>query len=98
VEPPPQLTQAQPAVSPEPPARESTAKPIDSDRVSELERQKSQLEVKLVNMKQELATAESERQSLSKELAAAKEKLATLTTQTANGSTQASPVIAQQNR
>jgi hypothetical protein len=96
VQPPSQSTQARPAVSPTPPTREITLKPIDSDRVSELERQKSQLEAKLVNMKQELATAESGRQVLSKELAAAKEKLATLTIQTANETTQASPAITQQ--
>jgi hypothetical protein len=95
-QPPPQLTQTHPAVSPEPSAPESHPKPIDSDRVSELERQKSQLEAKVANMTQELATAESERQFLGKELAAAKEKLATLTIQTANGSTQASPAITQQ--
>jgi hypothetical protein len=94
--PSPQLTQARPAVSPTPPTRKISAKPIDSDRVNELERQKSELETKLVNMKQELATAETERQALSNELAAAKEKLATLATQTVNGSTHASPAIAQQ--
>jgi hypothetical protein len=96
VQPPAQLAQTQPGVSAKPSAPESTPKPIDSDRVSELERQKSQLEAKLVNMKQELATVESGRQFLRKELAAAKEKLATLTIQTANGSTQASPAITQQ--
>ena len=64
--------------------------------MSELERQKSELETKLVDMKQELATAESERESLSNELASAKEKLATLTTQTAIRSTQDSPATGQQ--
>ena len=74
----------------------TTPKPNDSDRLTELERQKSELETKLVSMKQELATAESERESLSNELASAKEKLATLTTQTANRSAQDSPAVSQQ--
>jgi hypothetical protein len=93
---PAQLAQMYPGVSAKPSAPESTPKPTDSDRVSELERQKSQLEAKLTNMRQELATAESEGQSLSKELAAAKEKLVTLTIHTANASTQASPAITHQ--
>ena len=92
----PQLTQAHPAVVPAPPPPEITPKGTDSDRVNELERQKSELETKLVGMKQELATAESERESLSNELASAKEKLATLTTQTAIRSTQDSSVTGQQ--
>ena len=96
VQPPAQLAQTHPGVSAKPSATEGTPKPIDSDRVSELDRQKSQLEAKLINMKQELATAQTERQFLSKELAAVKEKLATLTIQTANGSTQAPPAITQQ--
>jgi hypothetical protein len=95
VQPSPQLARPHSVVSPAPSAAEIAPKPIDSDRVSELERQKSQLEVKVVNMRRDLATAESDRQSLSKELAAAKEKLATLTTQNGNGSTEA-PAVDQQ--
>jgi hypothetical protein len=91
----PQLTREHPVVSLEPAAHEPTAKPDDSDRVGDLERQKSYLEAKLVNMRQELATAESERQSLSNELVAAKEKLATLTTQNATAPIQQSPSIAE---
>jgi|HubBroStandDraft_6_1064221.scaffolds.fasta_scaffold03860_2 hypothetical protein len=90
---PPQLTQAHPVTLTAPLPPESTSKESDSDRVSELERQKSELETKLVNMKQELSTAESERESLSNELASAKERLATLT---ANRSIQDSPVVGQQ--
>jgi hypothetical protein len=92
----PQLTQVHPAVLPAPPPPEITPKATDSDRMNELERQKSELEMKLVGMKQELATAESERESLSNELASAKEKLATLTTQTASRSAQDAPVASQQ--
>ena len=93
---PPQLAQAHPVALTAPPLHEIEPKTTDSDRVNELERQKSELEVKLVSMKQELATAESERESLNSELASAKEKLATLTTQTAIRSTQDSPVVSQQ--
>jgi hypothetical protein len=73
-----------------------TAKPIGSDRMSQVEQEKSQLEAKLINMKQDLAIADSERQALSKELAAAKERLAVLTAQTTNRSAQDSTVVAQQ--
>ena len=96
VQSPPQLTQAHAVVSTAPPSPEIAPKATDSDRVNELERQKSELETKLVSMKQELATAESERESLSNELASAKEKLATLTTQTANRSAQDSSAVGQQ--
>jgi hypothetical protein len=93
---PPQLTQAHAvALTASLPPR-ITPKAIDSDRVNELERQKSELETQLVNMKQELADAESGRESLSNELASAKEKLAMLTTQAAKRSAQDSPVIGQQ--
>ncbi len=92
-----QLTQARPVVAPKSSTLERTAKPIDSDRVNELERQKSELETKLVSMKEELARAESDRKSLSKELSAAKEKLTILTTQAASGPAQASPAITQQS-
>jgi hypothetical protein len=96
VQPPPQLTQVHLVVATAPPPSEIAPKATDADRVNELERQKSELETKLVSMKQELATAESERESLSNELASAKEKLATLTTQTVNRSTQDSSVTGQQ--
>jgi hypothetical protein len=96
VQPPSQVTQVHPVVASAPPPSEIAPKATDSDRVSELERQKSELELKLVGMKQELATAESERASLSNELASAKEKLATLTPQTAIRSTQDSLVVSQQ--
>ena len=58
----------------------------DSNRVMALEKQKSELESKLVKLKQELSTAQSDRESLSKELVAAKEKLAALTTQAQSAS------------
>src|SRR3984957_21062510 len=88
---PPQLTQAHPAVLTAPRRPDITLKAIDSDRVNELEQQKSELETKVVSMKQELATAESERESLSNELASAKEKLVTLTTQRAKRPPQDTP-------
>lgn len=95
-QPPPQLAQAHPVILAASSPPEITPKAIDSDRVDELERQKSDLEMKLVSMKQELATAESERESLSNELASAKEKLAALTMQTANRSTQDSLAVSQE--
>ena len=94
--PPLQLTQEHPVVSTASPRPEITPKVIDSDRVNELERQKSELETKLVSMKQELASAEGERESLSNDLASAKEKLASLTTQMGGRSAQDSPVVGQQ--
>jgi hypothetical protein len=96
VQPPAQLRQAHPVVATAPPPSEIAPKATDSDRVNELERQKSELQTKLIGMQQELATAESERESLSNELASAKDKLATLTTQTVNRSAQDSPVVVQQ--
>ena len=96
VQSPRQLTQTPPVFATAPPPPEISPKATDSDRVNELERQKSELETKLVGMKQELATAETERESLSNELASAKEKLATLTTQATNRSDQDSAVIGQQ--
>jgi hypothetical protein len=96
VQSPPQLAQAHRLALTAPRAPEITPKVVESDRVSELERQKSELELKLVSMERELATAESERESLSNELASAKEKLATLTTQTASRSAQDAPVVSQQ--
>jgi hypothetical protein len=96
VQSPPQLAQAHRVALTAPRAPEITPKVVESDRVNELERQKSELELKLVSMERELATAESERESLSSELASAKEKLATLTTQTASRTPQDSSVVSQQ--
>ena len=79
--------------SPAPPA--ITLQAVDSSQVDELEREKSELETRLVGIKQALSAAESERESLSKQLAAAKEKLETPRTQSANDS-QAFSVTAQQ--
>jgi len=93
IQPPPQMTQVPAAPSAMSPA---TAKPGEPDRVGELERQKSALESKLVAMKQELTTAQTERESLNQELAAAKEKLAALTAQTANRTVPDSTVAAHQ--
>jgi hypothetical protein len=87
VQSPPQLAQSHPVVLTVPRSPEITPKGIDPDRMSELERQKSELEAKVVSMKEELATAENERESLGKELAAAKERLATLTNRPDVGST-----------
>ncbi len=53
----------------------------NSDRLSQLEGQKSQLESTLAKLKQELSILHSEKQSLSDELTTAKDKLAALTTQ-----------------
>ena len=95
VQPSPQLTM----VHPSPPltlssvATEPAAEP---DRVTQLERQKSELETKLAATKQELVTAESERESLNRELTAAKEKLAALPQQTASQPTRETPQLAQQ--
>jgi hypothetical protein len=85
---PSQLRQAHPVVLTAPPRPEFTPRAIDSDRVGELERQKLELETSLARMKQELAIAESDRESLNKELVSAKEKLAALTMLTSNRSTQ----------
>ncbi len=86
VQPPPQLTQAHPVVSTAPPAPQIAPKPIDSDHVSQLERQKTELEVELAQLKERLSNADGERQSLRGELANAKEKLAALTTHTQSAS------------
>ncbi len=53
----------------------------NSDRLSQLEGQKSQLENTLARLKQELSASQRERQSLSDELTTAKDKLAALTMQ-----------------
>jgi hypothetical protein len=67
-----------------PPASESKPQEIDSDRVSKLQRQKSDLEAELTKIKQELATSERDRETLYKELADGKEKLAILNSEKAN--------------
>jgi hypothetical protein len=74
-----QVTQVHPVVSSEPPI---VATP-EAYRVGDLERQKQELETKLAAMKQELDTAQSEREFLHQELDTAKEKLAMLTQQAA---------------
>lgn len=58
----------------------------DSDRLSQLESQKSQLEKKLAKQEQELWTSQGEKQSLSDELTVAKDKLAALTVQVKSAS------------
>jgi hypothetical protein len=88
---PPRLTQSAPAT----PTAPLTTKAVEPDRVSELERQKTELETKLAAMKQDLTTAQVERESLNQELAAAKEKLTALTQQAANRPEQASPQATQ---
>lgn len=99
VQPPPQVTMVHPN-APTPISPTSTSpvptKPTEPDRVSQLERQKSELETKLAAAKQELATEQGERESLNNELAATKEKLAALTQQTANRTTRETQQVAQQ--
>lgn len=77
---PPRLAQSAPISAPTVPL---TTKAVEPDRVGELERQKSELETKLSAMRQELTTAQVERESLHQELETAKEKLAVLTQQAA---------------
>jgi hypothetical protein len=89
---PPQLTQTVPVA---PATAPLTTKAVEPDRVSELERQKTELETKLAAMKQELTTAQVDRESLNQELAAAKEKLTALTQQAANRSDKESPQVTQ---
>jgi hypothetical protein len=62
----------------------------NSERMSQLERQKSQLESTLAKLKQELSILQSEKQSLSDELTAAKDKLAALTIQAKGASERSS--------
>jgi hypothetical protein len=59
---------------------------INSDRLSQLSDQKSQLENTLAKLKQELSASQREKQSLSDELTTAKDKLAALTMQGKNAS------------
>jgi sugar-specific transcriptional regulator TrmB len=84
---------APPTYTPAPPVSTTPAAP---DRVNQLEQQKSELETKLAAMRQELTTAQAERESLNQELAAAREKLATLTTQTTNRPTEESHPASEQ--
>jgi hypothetical protein len=58
----------------------------NSERLSQLERQKSHLESTLENLKQELSASQSEKQSLSDELTAANDRLAALTIQVKSAS------------
>jgi hypothetical protein len=90
---PPQLTQTAPIATPTAPL---ATKAVEPDRVGELQRQKSELETKLTVMKQDLATAQTERESLNQELAVAREKLAALTTQTTNRPTEESHPASEQ--
>ncbi len=80
---PPQVTKAPPSIAP---ASDRNPPTIDSDHVSQIERQKKELEGELVQLKERLSNADGERQSLREELAAAKEKLAALTTQARSAS------------
>jgi hypothetical protein len=80
---PQQLTQARPSSMP---ASEGNPPAIDSDHVRQLERQKTELEGELAQLRERLSNADGERQSLREELAAAKEKLAAVTTQAQSAS------------
>jgi len=62
----------------------------NSDRLSQLEGQKSQLESTLGKLKQELSASQREKQSLSDELTTAKDKLAALTIQAKGASERSS--------
>ncbi len=62
----------------------------NSDRLSQLEGQKSQLESTLAKLKQELSASQSEKQWLSDELTTAKDKLADLTIQAKGASERSS--------
>lgn len=84
VQTPPKLAEIHPSASPASiPESQVSPAPMAPDRVNQLERQKSELETKLAAMTQQLATVQSERQSLNSELETAKEKLAALTQQAA---------------
>ncbi len=91
---PQQLMQARPSSTP---ASEGNPPANGSDHVSQLERQKKELEGELAQLKQRLSNADGERQSLRVELAAAKEKLAALTTQ-AQSASESSPVEGQEEK
>jgi len=65
----------------------------NSDRLSQLEGQKSQLESTLAKLKQELSASQSEKQSLSDQLTTAKDKLADLTIQAKSASERSSAEI-----
>jgi predicted nucleic acid-binding Zn-ribbon protein len=62
----------------------------DANRLSQLAREKSELESALVRLKQELSTSQSEKQSSSDELTTAKDKLAALTIQAKDASERSS--------
>lgn len=76
-------TQLQPTQMQAPRTEESARNSLvgNSERLSQLERQKSRLEDSLAKLKQELSASQSEKQSLSDELTTAKDKLAALTMQ-----------------
>jgi hypothetical protein len=80
---PQQLTQARSSPTP---ASEGNLPANGSDPVSQLERQKKELEGELARLKERLSNADDERQSLRVELAATKEKLVALTTQAQSAS------------
>jgi sugar-specific transcriptional regulator TrmB len=97
VQSPPKLAEVHPSTPPTYiPVSPVTTTPMAPDRVNQLEQQKTDLETKLVAMRQELTTAQTERESLNHELAAAREKLAALTTQTANRPTEESHPASEQ--
>ncbi len=85
---PQQSAQARPVSVP---ASEANSQVTGSDPVSQLERQKKELEGELAQLKEKLSSADGERQSLRFELAAAKEKLAAFATQ-AQSASESSPV------
>lgn len=63
------------------PISESNRLASDTDRVNQLEQQKSKLEINLAVLRQSLSAAQTEQESLREELARAKAKLAALTMQ-----------------
>ncbi len=94
-------TQVQPAQVQAPSTQASARNSLvgNSDRLSELESQKSQLENTLAKLKQDLSTLQSEKQSLSDELTTAKDKLAALTIQGKSASEHSSAELQEaQNR
>ena len=94
-------TQVQPAQVQAPSTQASARNSLvgNSDRLSELESQKSQLENTIAKLKQDLSTLQSEKQSLSDELTTAKDKLAELTIQAKGASEHSSAELQEaQNR
>jgi len=97
VQPPPKLAEVHPSAPPAYiPLSPVTKTPAAPDRVNQLEQQKTELEAKLVAMRLELTTAQTERELLNKELAAGREKLAAMTTQTVNRPTEESHPVSEQ--